>query len=103
MKQPKKDARGGQKDQSYIFKLYVADDEPNSQMAKANLKIICDEYLKGRYQMQEVDALIDFTSALKDNVFVTPTLILIAPGPRATVIGNLSGKEAVISALRLRK
>jgi circadian clock protein KaiB len=103
MNKPKKDARGGQKDQTYFFKLYVADNEPNSQMAKENLKSICEEYLKDRYEMQEVDALTDFNSALKDSVFVTPTLVLIAPGPRATIIGNLAHKDAVISALRLRK
>jgi len=103
MKKPKKDTSGVQKDQTYIFKLYVADNEPNSQIAKENLKSICEEYLKDRYEMQEVDALTDFTSALKDSVFVTPTLVLIAPEPRATVIGNLTHKDAVISTLRLRK
>jgi circadian clock protein KaiB len=103
MKKPKKDARGEKKDEIYFLKLYVADNEPNSRIAKENLKRICEEYLDGRYQMQEFDALIDFTSALNDKVFVTPTLVLIAPEPRATVIGNLSSKDAVISALRLRK
>jgi circadian clock protein KaiB len=103
MNKPKKDARGGQKGHTYIFKLYVADNEPNSQMAKKNLKSICEEYLKDRYEMQEVDALTDFNAALKDSVFVTPTLVLVAPAPRATIIGNLTHKDAVISALRLRK
>jgi hypothetical protein len=53
--------------------------------------------------MQEINALTDFSSALKDSVFVTPTLVLVAPEPRATVIGNLMNKEAVITAFRLRK
>ena len=87
---------------TYILKLYVAGDEQNSRIAQDNLTRICDEYLKGRCRIEKVDVLIDFTTALKDRVFVTPTLVLAAPEPRATIVGNLGDKERVISALRLR-
>ena len=87
---------------TYILKLYVAGDEQNSRIAQDNLTRICDEYLKGRCQIEKVDVLIDFTTALKDRIFVTPTLVLAAPEPRATIVGNLGDKERVISALRLR-
>jgi len=87
---------------TYILKLYVAGDEQNSRIAQDNLTHICDEYLKGRCQIEKVDVLIDFTTALKDRIFVTPTLVLAAPEPRATIVGNLGDKERVISALRLR-
>ena len=87
---------------TYTLKLYVAGDEQNSRIAQDNLTRICDEYLKGRCQIEKVDVLIDFTTALKDRIFVTPTLVLVAPGPRATIVGNLGDKERVISALRLR-
>jgi circadian clock protein KaiB len=86
----------------YKLKLFICDGEPNSRLARANLTIICNENLKGHYQLEEVDVLIDFTSALKERVFVTPALILTSPGPRVTLIGNLDNKERVISALRLR-
>jgi len=49
-----------------------------------------------------VDVLTDFASALGDGVVVTPTLILVVPEPRATIVGNLNDKRGVISALRLR-
>ncbi len=88
--------------QIYMLKLYVAGDEQNSLLAKDNLTRICDEYLKDRCRIEEVDVLTDFVAALKDRVFVTPTLVLAAPEPRATIIGNLADKERVISALRLR-
>ena len=87
---------------AYILKLYVAGDEQNSRIAQDNLTLICDEYLKGRCQIEKVDVLIDFTTALKERIFVTPTLVLVGPGPRATIVGNLGDKERVISALRLR-
>jgi circadian clock protein KaiB len=93
---------GAEKKQTYILKLYVAGDEQNSRLAKDNLTRICDEYLKDRYKIEEVDVLTDFNAALKDRIFVTPTLVLAAPEPRATIVGNLGDKERIISALRLR-
>jgi len=102
MKKPESFAPDAQKKQRYILKLYIADSERNSRLAQENLTRICDEYLKDRCQIEEVDVLTDFASALKDRIFVTPTLILVAPEPRATVVGNLGNKEGVISALRLR-
>ena len=86
----------------YIMKLFVIAGEPNSQLARDNLKRICDEYLSDHCRVEEVDVLVDFASALNAKVFVTPTLVLIEPGPRATIIGNLNNKERVIAALRLR-
>jgi circadian clock protein KaiB len=80
----------------------VAGDERNSQLARENLKIICDKYLKDGYQIEEIDVLTDFASALKDKVFVTPTLILVEPAPRVSVVGNLNNIEEVTSAFRLR-
>ncbi|MGV8056797.1 MAG: circadian clock KaiB family protein [Smithellaceae bacterium] len=102
MKSPNGVTPGAEKKQAYLLKLYVAGDEQNSRLAKDNLNSICDEYLKDRCKIEEVDVLIDFASALKDRIFVTPTLVLAAPEPRATIVGNLGDKERVISALRLR-
>ena len=102
MKSPDSVTPGAEKEQTYILKLYVADDEQNSRLAKDNLTSICYEYLKDRCKIEEVDVLTDFTTALKDRIFVTPTLVLAAPEPKATIVGNLRDKERVISALRLR-
>jgi circadian clock protein KaiB len=90
-----------EKKQTYLLKLYITGDEQNSRLARENLKGICDKYLKDRCQIEEVDVLIDFASALKDRIFVTPTLVLMSPEPRVTIVGNLGDKERAISALRL--
>jgi circadian clock protein KaiB len=87
----------------YHLKLYVAGHEQNSQLARENLESICRLYLNGRCRVEEVDVLRDFESALMDRIFVTPTLLLLEPPPRVTVIGSLSDTERVVSALRLRK
>jgi circadian clock protein KaiB len=102
MRQSKSIALDTREKQQYMLKLYIADDEPNSRIARENLRRICNEYLKDRYSIEEVDVLTDFASALADRVFVTPALILMAPEPRVTIVGNLGDEEKVISTLRLR-
>ena len=102
MRKSKSLAPGTQKKQIYLLKLYIAEGEQNSRTARENLERICEEYRKDRFHIQEVDVLTDFASALRDGIFVTPTLMLVAPEPKATVVGNLSDKEKVVSALRLR-
>jgi circadian clock protein KaiB len=62
---------------------------------------LCEEHIKGRYKIEAVDVLRDATSAHKNKVLVTPTLILIKPLPKVTVLGNLSDIRQVLAALRL--
>jgi circadian clock protein KaiB len=88
-------------DQIYELRLYVAGNEPNSALARQNLRRICDQYLGNRYHVEEIDVLKDFKLALNDRVFASPAVVMISPEPRALVIGNLSNEGTVISALRL--
>jgi len=87
--------------ESYVFRLFVAGSESNSTQASGNLARLCEEHLKGRYQIEIVDVLKDAAAAHKNNVLVTPTLILIKPHPKVTVLGNLSDTRQVLAALRL--
>ncbi len=86
---------------TYAFRLFVAGNEPNSSQARGNLARLCEEHLKGRYKIEIVDVLEDAAAAIKANVLVTPTLILIASDPKVTVLGNLSDTGRVLAALRL--
>ena len=43
------------KEQKYHLKLYVTGMTPQSLHAIDNLKQICEEYLKGRYNLEVVD------------------------------------------------
>jgi len=85
----------------YVLKLYVAGAEPQSRLARENLQRICDEHLKDRCRIVEVDVLTDFATALRDRIFVTPALVLEQPEPRVTVVGTLGDRGKVLSALRL--
>jgi circadian clock protein KaiB len=87
--------------QTYVFRLFVAGNESNSAQAKRNLARICEEYLQGRYKIDIVDVMEDTGSAHENNVLVTPTLILLKPPPKVTLLGNLSDSQQVLAALRL--
>ena len=85
----------------YLLRLYMAGNGPNSQKALANLRSLCQERLEGRYTIETVDVVQDFEAAVRDNILVTPALILVAPLPRVIVLGNLSDQQKVLLALRV--
>ncbi len=92
---------GAQKPVTYRLRLYVAGNEPNSRRAQENLAKICETYLNGNCDIETIDVLKDFRTAVKDNVYVAPALILLKPEPRVTILGNLSDTQKVAAALRL--
>jgi circadian clock protein KaiB len=79
----------------------VVGNGPNSKQALANLRSICREHLQGRCTIETVDVVKDFDAAVKENILVTPALILVVPLPRVVVLGNLSDRQKVLLALRL--
>ncbi len=86
----------------FVFKLFVAGDEPHSTQAKANMKTLCETYLNGRYQMDIIDVFTYFDLAIENNIFLSPALIKESPGPKTVIFGNLSDTEEVVKALGLK-
>jgi circadian clock protein KaiB len=84
-----------------LFRLYVADETPNSARARTNLRSIGKEHLQDRYRTEVVDILQDPLRALSEGVLVTPTLVRLAPLPVRTIVGDLSELTAVLLALGL--
>jgi circadian clock protein KaiB len=85
----------------YLLRLFIAGNGSNSKQALANLRLLCQEHLKGRCTIEMVDVVKDFQAAVRNNILVTPALILVAPRPRVIVLGNLSDQQKVLHALRL--
>lgn len=86
---------------TYVFRLFVAGHEHNSELARTNLARLCETHLNRRHRIDVVDVLKDAATALKFRVLVTPTLILVRPRPEVTVLGNLNDTRAVLAALGL--
>lgn len=83
------------------FRLYVADDALNSAQARANLLALCRMYLSDRYEIDLVDVFKEPQRALADGIFMTPTLIRLAPLPVRRIVGTLSQTALVLRALDL--
>lgn len=89
------------KDGTYVLRLFVAGNESNSLQARTNLASACEKYIQGNYKIHVVDVLKDAAAAYRNNVLVTPTLVLIRPLPKVTVLGNLSDTRRLLASLRL--
>jgi len=85
----------------FKFRLYVADHAQNSADALNNLTALCDSHLPDRFQIEVVDVLREPMRALTDGIFMTPTLIKLAPGPQRKIVGTLSQVHTVLLVLGL--
>lgn len=85
----------------FKFQLYVAGDAPNSTQALANLTALCRERLPDRHEIEVVDIYREPKRALADGIFMTPTLLKVAPLPPRRIVGTLSQIQPVLQALGL--
>ena len=85
----------------FKFRLYVAANALNSAQAQANLMALCRTYLPDRYEIDLVDVFKEPKRALTDGIFMTPTLIRLAPLPVRRIVGTLSQTPLVLRALDL--
>jgi circadian clock protein KaiB len=88
--------------ETYVLKLYVAGQTPNSLSAFKNLKIICEKYLAGRYSIEIVDLLKNPRLAKGDQIIAVPTLVRQLPEPLRKIIGDLSNTERVLVGLDIK-
>ena len=86
---------------TFKFRLYTAGDTQNSLQAIANLGALCRAHLPDRHEIEVVNVLREPKRALADGVFMTPTLVKLAPLPIRKIIGTLSDAQTVLQALRL--
>ena len=86
---------------TYILKLYVAGDTPNSMRALNTLREILESEFKGVYALKVIDVLKSPQLAEEDKILATPTLSKILPPPVRRIIGDLSDREKVLIGLDL--
>jgi circadian clock protein KaiB len=84
------------------LRLYVAGQSAKSQRACANLKVLCEQHLRGRYQIEVVDLLENPHLARGDQIVAIPTLVIKLPRPVQKIIGDLSNTDRVLVGLALQ-
>jgi circadian clock protein KaiB len=86
----------------FKFRLYVAGDAPNATHAAANLRALCRAHLPDLHEIEIVDVFREPGRALADGIFMTPTLVKLAPSPAPRrIVGTLSQTQPVLHALGL--
>ena len=91
------------KPEAWKLRLYVAGQTAKSIRAFANLKVLCDEHLKGRYQIEVIDLLEHPDRARGDQIVALPTLVVKLPHPVRKIIGDLSNTDRVLVGLALQQ
>lgn len=86
----------------YVLRLYVAGTTARSALAIVNLKAICEEHLKGRYDLQVIDLYQQPELAKGEQIIAVPTLIKKLPPPIQKIIGDLSNSERILIGLDLK-
>jgi circadian clock protein KaiB len=86
---------------AFKFQLYVADEAQNSVQAITNLRALCRRYLPDRHEIEIVDVFREPRRALAEGIFMTPTLLRLAPLPVRRIVGTLSQTQVVLQALDL--
>ncbi|MFZ0408666.1 MAG: circadian clock protein KaiB [Cyanobium sp.] len=86
---------------TYILKLYLAGNTPNSMRALKTLRNILETEFRGVYALKVIDVLKNPQLAEEDKILATPTLAKILPPPVRRIIGDLSDRERVLIGLDL--
>ena len=86
----------------YVLRLYVTGVTGKSLRAIENVRRICDEHLKGRYELEVIDLYKNLPLARGDQIVAAPTLIKRLPPPLRRLIGDMSDEARVLVGLDVR-
>ena len=85
----------------YKLRLFITGQTPRSTRAIENMHRICEENLKGQYDVEIVDVYQDPEATRELQIVATPTLVKVLPEPLRRIIGDLSDQERVLAGLNL--
>ena len=85
----------------YVLRLYVSGSTSKSALAVENIKRICEQHLKNRYDLEVIDIYQQPNLARDEQIVAVPTLIKRFPPPLRRLIGDLSNQERVLFGLDL--
>lgn len=94
------DAKTSEK--KYVLRLYVTGSTAQSGKAIQNIRNVCDEHLKGRYELEVIDIHQQPVLAQGEQIIAAPTLIKTLPAPLRKLVGNLSDMDRVLMGLDLQ-
>jgi circadian clock protein KaiB len=84
------------------LRVYVAGETEKSRKAIENLRKVCEEHLKGQYEIEVVDLKKHPQLAAEEQIFAVPTVVRKLPQPLKKLIGDLSASEKVLVGLDIK-
>jgi circadian clock protein KaiB len=83
----------------YSLQLFITGATPNSSRAVANIRAICEQYLKDNYKLEIIDVYLERRLAGQKQIVALPMLIKAFPLPERKLIGDMSKTQKVLEAL----
>lgn len=87
--------------EKFVLRLYVSGSTSKSALAVGNIKRICEQHLKNRYELEVIDIYQQPNLAREEQIVAVPTLIKRSPPPLRRLIGDLSNLQKVLFGLDL--
>jgi circadian clock protein KaiB len=83
----------------FELNLYIAGASSNSVRAVANLREICEKYIRERYTLRVIDVHQEKSLASQEQLVALPMLIKSRPYPERRLIGDMSDTQKVLKGL----
>lgn len=88
-----------QGEERYVLRLYVAGATPASARAIEKVTALCEQRLKGRYELKVVDIYQQPEALQGLEILAVPTLVKLMPSPLRKLIGDMSRAEKMLLGL----
>jgi circadian clock protein KaiB len=86
----------------FVLRLFVTGITPRSLEAIEEVRKLCEQYLKGRYELETIDIYKHPQSAQNDQIFAAPTLVRLLPQPVRKIVGDMTKIEKVLAGLDIQ-
>ena len=87
----------------YVLRLYISGSTGKSALAVGNIKRVCEQHLKDRYDLEVIDIYQQTGLARGEQIVAVPTLIKRLPSPLRRLIGDMSNEGDLLLGLDLLK
>lgn len=85
----------------YDLRLFVTGTSSISVRAIGNIKKICEEYLKNRYDLEIIDVYQQPLLVKNEDITAVPMLVKKFPLPKKRMVGDMSDTNKVLKGLGL--
>jgi circadian clock protein KaiB len=87
--------------ETFELRLYVTGMTPRSTRAITAVRRLCEELLRGRYELEIIDVYQQPDLSQREQIVATPTLIKVGPAPQRRLIGDMSNRARLLAGLGL--